>query len=375
MLFSEARNIQSVPPISDNLSVTVNDDNTLSFYYCGPAKRVSVQSNLLYRKAETSRHAKHIRRLKMHKHDDGCFHVTTPPVCPEAYTYCFRINGKRQTDLLNNDTAWLKLHKWNVISVGGSEQANLYLYPKRQGELIRTKWYSTEEKIFRRVSIYLPAAYMEDQSNDVQGTKTGYPVLYLIHGINGYEGSWVEQGRAIQVLENLVAHGKLEPVILVMPDCNVGPHEDKPSHHTLWNNIMHYSRLQHDHRIERAVGELMTMVDTTYRVSDKKAIAGLSDGARIAANVANNHPNTFTAVGMFSPVVHKSQLPCDTCSATQYYIYIGKQDLFYLNGKRFYKNLSNQERNTTALSSSVGGHNWRYWRRNFTDFISLIFAK
>ena len=110
--------------------------------------------------------------------------------------------------------------------MGGTPQADLYLQPELKGQLIHTKWYDREENINRRVNIYLPAAYTDS-----------LPVLYLLHGINGYEGSWTERGRTIQIIENLIAEGRIEPLIVVMPDCNTGVHEDRPSHHTLWNNM------------------------------------------------------------------------------------------------------------------------------------------
>lgn len=278
-------------------SSVVNEDSTVSFCFCGTAKRVSVQTDMLF-SGEDSTHYndRHTRKFKMHKLSDGCFHVTTKPVQPETYTYCFRINGKRKPDPYNNDTAWQMIHKWNIVSVGGSPQADLYLPPKSQGQLIQTRWFDSEEQLFRRVNIYLPAGYGQI-SNDK------FPVLYLLHGINGYEGSWAERGRVIQIIENLIACDSIEPMIVVMPDCNTGKHTDRPSHHTLWNNVVHYPRRCRNHSLEHALEDLMLHIDTTYRVSDQRYIAGFSSGARIAANIVNRYPDKFQAVGLFSPVV------------------------------------------------------------------------
>ncbi len=44
------------------------------------------------------------------------------------------------------------------------------------------------------------------------------PVLYLYHGFGDTAGSWVEQGRAPQILDNLLAEKKIEPMIVVIPD-------------------------------------------------------------------------------------------------------------------------------------------------------------
>lgn len=353
--------VLSVFPLYSPAQVVVHQDSTVSFCYCGEAKRVSLQSDLLYVDEETAHYTDLTHRIRMRRDSDGCFRLTTSKVSPEMYTYCFRVNGKRKPDPLNSDTAWQRMYKWNVVHVGGTPQADVYCTPKQTGYLIRTSWYSTNEKLHRRMNIYLPAGY--DTTKNIR-----YPVLYLIHGINGYEGSWIERGRAIHILENMVAKGLCAPMIIVMPDVNEGVHEDRPSHRTLWNNIFNYPRLCHDHDIEKAIVELIQKIDSTYPVSDKHYIAGLSDGARLAANTVNLLPGYFEAMGMFSPVVHKNQLPTDS---TMVFVYTGRRDMFHPNAKRFNKRL---EKNKTAhcYHETTGGHTWRNWRMYLSDFLKQI---
>ena len=360
VLPSEARKRHTIRLSHNYQSIKVNEDSTVSFCYCGVGRQVYLQSDLYDADKDSTRYTDRTRRMKMHRESDGCFHTTTKTIQPETYTYCFRVNGKRKPDPINNDTAWQMKHKWNVVTIGGSEQSNLYQQPARQGMLHHACWYSREERLFRRVNIYTPASY--------DTCTSGLPVLYLIHGINGYEGSWSERGRAIQVLENLVAQGKCQPMILVMPDVNVNPKEGKPTHRSLFNNILNYSRLCHDHDIERALVELTAFVDTAYRVSNKHYIAGLSDGARIAANTANLLPDYFSAVGLFSPVVHKEQMPKD--SAT-YYVYTGIKDMFHGNAKRFNRRLEKAQA-PHEYTETIGGHTWRNWRLYLSDFMQKI---
>lgn len=364
---AEARRKSPSPVLAtpyDEPSVTVDAEGCITFRYCGKARHVSVYGDFLYTDDDTTLYTDHSHNIPMHRESNGCFYATTKPVSPETYTYCFRVDGKRTPDPLNNDTSWERLHIWNVVTVGGSPETDIYLEPAHRGELIQTRWFSSEEQLYRRVNIYLPYHYLQSPSET-------YPTLYLIHGINGYEGSWKERGRIIQVVENLVAEGKIHPMIVVMPDCNVGPHKDHPNHHTIFNNIMHYARLQHDYRLDHSICELVQLIDTTYRTNGVRAIAGLSDGSRISANVAKLMPGWFSAVGMFSPVVHKSQLPGDTCLATEYHVYVGKTDLFVNNGKRFYRRLAKQRGDASHQHLTVrgSGHNWRNWRRFCADFI------
>ena len=358
-------------------SYRVNEDSTVSFCYCGIARHVSVQGDFLYVGEDSTRYSdSRIRTIRMHLQSDGCFHATTRALQAETYTYSFRVNGKHKPDPYNKDTAWQMTHKWNIVSLGGTEQTDLYLPSDMQGQLIQTKWFDREEHLNRRVNIYLPTAYFEE--TDAQpSSNPHFPVLYLLHGINGYEGSWTERGRAIQIIENLIAQGQIEPLIVVMPDCNTGIHEDRPSHRTLWNNVWHYNRLCHDHNLEIALEDLMLHIDTTYRVSDRRYIAGLSSGARIAANIVNRYPNTFQAIGLFSPVVYKEQLPKhsndtleqDTSSfTTSYHIYKGKDDMFINNGRRFHHRLTKLGIQHTYTETD-GAHTWRNWRLYLSDFL------
>ena len=357
VLPSEARKRHTINISQDYQSVVVNEDSTVSFCYCGVGKRVNVLGDFFYAGEDSTRYTDlRSKRVKMKRESDGCFHATTRPIQSEVYTYCFKVNGKRKNDPLNNDTAWQMTHKWNIVTVGGTTQTELYQQPAHQGTMLHARWYSSAEKLNRRVNIYLPAGY----SDTIR-----YPVLYLLHGISGYEGSWSERGRAIQILENLVAQGKSQPMILVMPDVNVKPQEGTPTHRSLFHNIMNYSRLCHDHDIEQALVELTAFVDSTFRVSNEHYIAGLSDGARMAANTANLLPNYFSAVGLFSPVVHKEQLPKDSAI---YYVYSGKSDMFHANAKRFNRRLDKAQA-PHEYTETIGGHTWRNWRLYLVDFL------
>ena len=209
------------------------------------------------------------------------------------------------------------------------------------------------------MDIYIPKECRQ-RSEDI------YQVLYLLHGINGYEGSWQDKGNAIDTLEALIASGRCQPMLLVMPDCNKWPFKKRPvDHGNLWKCVTHYGKLSREHEIEYAISDLIDMIDTTYHVSSC-AIAGLSDGARMAANVANKRPDRIQSVGLFSPVLRKDQLPKD--SAKNYFIYVGQNDMFFMSGERFHRRLNkiNYPHQWIVLP---GYHNWQMWRRCLSDFL------
>src|ERR1035437_9773854 len=61
----------------------------------------------------------------------------------------------------------------------------------------------------RKTLIYTPPGFSKEKK---------YPVLYLLHGIGGDEKEWYNQGQPQVILDNLYAEGKVEPMIVVLPN-------------------------------------------------------------------------------------------------------------------------------------------------------------
>lgn len=231
-------------------------------------------------------------------------------------------------------------------------------------EIIHSFWYSHDEHAIRRVDIYIPTGCRED-------VDTPLTPLYLIHGINGYEGSWVELGNAIDTLEKFIEEGLCKPMILILPDCNKWQIPHRPiAHGEFWKCVFFYPQLSHEHQIEYALSDLMDMIDTTYCVTQECAVAGLSDGARISCNIANLRPDRVKSVGLFSPVLHKAQLPKDTTQ--NYAIYVGKNDLFYSYGHRFHKRMC-KANITHEWVEMQGNHDWPVWQECLARFLLTVF--
>ena len=57
--------------------------------------------------------------------------------------------------------------------------------------------------------MYTPPGYDKD-------TTTRYPVFYLQHGGGEDERVWFEMGRTNVIMDNLIAEGKVKPMIVVM---------------------------------------------------------------------------------------------------------------------------------------------------------------
>ncbi|MCD8291843.1 MAG: hypothetical protein LUC91_10130, partial [Prevotella sp.] len=160
-------------------------------------------------------------------------------------------------------------------------------------------WYLSAMKRWtkRRMTVYTPPAYDKNKERR-------YPVLYLLHGSGGDENSWVEIGRACQILDNLIAEGKIVPMIVVMPNGNVeldaAPGEgENPDVVPSGNNFK--SMLG---GIESVfIHDIVDYIDQHYRtIINKKyrAIAGLSLGGLHTLYITLNNPDKFNYIGLFS---------------------------------------------------------------------------
>ena len=61
----------------------------------------------------------------------------------------------------------------------------------------------------RKMQVYTPPGYSNEKK---------YPVLYLLHGIGGDETEWQRFAKPNVLLDNLLADGKVTPMIVVMPN-------------------------------------------------------------------------------------------------------------------------------------------------------------
>ena len=137
-----------------------------------------------------------------------------------------------------------------------------------------------------------------------------YPVLYLLHGIGGDENAWSELGRAAQILDNLIAQGKAEPMLVVMTNGNISqeacPGETSEGFRV--PTMMLPKTMEGS--FETAFPDVVKFVEKTYRVKKDKAhraIAGLSMGGFHSLFISINNPDTFDYVGLFSAAVDQQQ--------------------------------------------------------------------
>lgn len=353
-------------------------DSIITFRLYAPnARHVKVESDCLVPdQKDNSAFGGHTRQRKMRKDSTGVWSLTTEPVKPEVYQYRFVVDGKKIEDPVNPDSTYVVLRKESVVAVGGNPQADLYVEPDEgvaRGHVDTIFVYSSEQDVYRKVLVYVPPVEQDS-----------FPVLYLMHGISGDEATWIECGRVPQIMDNLLAHGRVKPMIVVMPDCNV-PNKLAPKKRTnMLRNIFNFPQLRMG-AFEEAFPHMHKSICEQYPISSRQKdhfVAGLSSGAMQAANIARDQPELFGKVGLFSPARMKEEqfmtnkqgkeacVPCVESQPT-YFVCIGKYDYFFQDGKRFIRRLAGAGLTCTVYENE-GGHTWRSWREYLVAFIETL---
>ena len=370
-------------------SPVINADGTVTFRYQAPkAVKVEVTGDFLptqkiegeFNGQKFAYDAPGVRELK--EGPRGVWEYTTDfVVAPEFYNYTFRVDGLSVIDpnnvFVNRDVASLT----SVLLVPGG-RADLYAIHRVPHGTVSKVWYPSATAGFdRRLTVYTPAGY--------ETSKAKYPVLYVLHGIGGDEDAWVTQGRACQILDNLIARGEAKPMIVVFTNGNISQ-EAAPL-----ENSMNYTRptmqlpQTMEGTFETAFPEIVKFIDGRYRTIAKKqsrAICGLSLGGFHTLYNTLNYPDLFNYSGMFSAAIGVSDTSIspiyqdfDAKLAAYFakkpallWIGCGNTDFLIQANRDFMKKLDDNGYKYTYLETE-GGHIWKNWRIYLSEFVPLLF--
>lgn len=382
--YSTAKVVVGDRPISATLNYTlktvvVNEDNTITFSYSAPdAKSVQVGGNFF--RLANGTYGEGFADLI--KNEEGIWTYTTVPTISELYRYEFIIDGNYVIDA----TAPYTIRDGEVLR-------NVFVVPGEVGDLTMVQdvkhgtvskvWYPSSLGYDRRMSVYTPYGYEQNKSKK-------YPVLYLLHGGGGDENEWLNLGRAAQLMDNLIAQGKTEPMIVVMPNGHAGmtaaPGENSYGYAEAKNSRVRTA----GNSYESTFMDIVTFVDNNYRtIPDRahRAVAGLSMGGGHTSVISANYPDKFGYVGLFSAAVgnytnneRSTEMTKDFDQKLEklfsykplYWIAIGDEDFLYAANKTFRENLYAKGYEYTYVESDCG-HVWKNWRHYLTDFSQLLF--
>ena len=371
-------------------SPDVHADNTVTFNLIAPeARKVQITGDFLPSKKVVFNGATFdapADPVDLVKNDKGVWSFTTEALKPELYTYNMIVDGVKIIDPLNVYNIRDINNLFSVLLIGGDTRTDLYKVNKVAHGTVSKVWYeSPTAGLTRRLTVYTPAGY------ETSGKE--YPVLYLLHGIGGDENAWSELGRAAQILDNLIAQGKAEPMLVVMTNGNISqeacPGETSEGFRV--PTMMLPKTMEGS--FETAFPDVVKFMEKTYRVKKDKAhraIAGLSMGGFHSLFISINNPDTFDYVGLFSAAVDQQQntanggFPNIYADRNQkidnlfskhpklFWIGIGKTDFLFKNNNDLRAYLDSKQHKYTYLETE-GGHIWRNWRIYLSEFVPLLF--
>src|SRR6186713_29503 len=220
----------------------------------------------------------------------------------------------------------------------------------------------------RRALIYTPPGYSK---------KNKYPVLYLLHGIGGDEKEWLNGGNPQVILDNLYAQGKIEPMIVVMPNGRAMKNDRAEG------NIMAPDKVQAFATFEKdLLDDLIPYIEKTFSVltdRENRAIAGLSMGGGQSLNFGLGNLDKFAWIGGFSSAPNTkppTELVPDVNVAKEkiklLFISCGASDGLISFSKRTHDYL--QQNNVPHIYFiEPGVHDFKVWKNGLYMFSQLIF--
>ena len=339
--------------------VVINEDNSVTFRYKNPkAVKVEVSGEFMEGSAQLVE-------------KDGIWTYTTAPLASEMYFYTLSVDGSPIVDM--NYSMTKDIPRWMNYFIIGGEKGDTYSVQDVPHGTVSSRWYESKMlQMRRRVNVYTPAGY--------ENSKKKYPVFYLLHGNACDENSWLDLGRAAQILDNLIAQGKAEPMIVVMTNGNPAQQAAPAYFGDTYTNANTMPGIA---AFPDTFSEVIAFVESNYRTISKKegrAIAGFSMGGGHAFTISKEMPNTFDYVGLFSAAgsnISRDEEKAKLLTMKKngyklYYIGCGTDDFLYRNVLAYNKQLDDIGFKYYYRETS-GGHTWGPWRIFLSEMVPMLF--
>lgn len=155
------------------------------------------------------------------------------------------------------------------------------------GKLEMVSYESATVGTTRKMNVYTPPGYPSDRK---------YPVLYLLHGIGGDETEWQRFAQPDNLIDNLLADGKMVPMIVVMP--NGRAQKNDRAEGDVFASAPAFAVFERD-----LLNDVIPAIESRYSVDarrETRAIAGLSMGGGQSFNFGLGNLDRFASIGAFS---------------------------------------------------------------------------
>lgn len=308
-----------------------------------------------------------VERYEMSKNPNGLWQVTVNDIAPGFHYHHYYVDGVQTI----NPLAPIGYGCFTPINYFDVPDNDSEFYLEKNvphGEIVMEQFTCSENGRVRCCYIYTPPSYHENPNKL-------YPVLFLQHGVGENETGWVWHGHINNIMDNLIADGRCEEMLVVINSAYV--YCDAPISDLFPGNFE-----------EMLLNDCIPMLKERYRILSARssfAIAGLSMGSAQAMRTAVRRPDLFASVGVFSgalPIVgtdydgSKYILNPEVISKDfdLFFIGAGENEPFWTDTLAKLKQLEENGAGPALYYSSYPGfHEWDVWRKLARDFICRLF--
>lgn len=304
-------------------------------------------------------------RIPMAKNANGVWSVTAGPVEPGVWEYSFQVDGLSMIDPGNPAIKPMRAPRTSILHLPGNPPLVHDFQDVPHGVVRQHTYRSKSLGRLRELAVYTPPSY--DAQRDAR-----FPALYLQHGSGDNQATWVVHGKAHWILDNLIAQGRAQPMVVVMMDGHAaiggGPAGFQDNTAAFQRDLLE---------------DVMPFVEAGYRVKTDAAsrgLVGLSMGGGQSLTIGLNHLERFAWVGGFSssaPSKDAVAAALEDPAATNQklkllWIACGRNDFLLERNQAFVAMLEeNNIRHEWQLTD--GAHSWPVWRKYLAEFAPKLF--
>ena len=343
-------------------STVCHDDGTVTFQYRNDhAREVLVDVQF------AGRHA-------MQRDAAGLWSVTLGPAAPDLYPYCFIVDGVSIMDPQCDGYFPNEGFKNSLLSIPSPTGPLLHDdQAPRHGTVEYLHYYSKSLGATNNAVVYLPPGY------GLPGNEKRYPVFYLISGTTDTDEVYYKVGRVNYILDNLLAEGAAQEMIVVLPYGN--PYKLLPVQPEIAG--VPQTQFGNDVFSLDLLNDLMPLIERQYRTiadRDHRAIGGFSRGGNQALMNGLSHLDRFSYLCSYSSFT-TTDLPAvyDHADETNskihlFWLGVGTDDFLYGTARDYMEFLDKKGiRSVKEFTHDKFGHTWMNARYFLDKTLRLLF--
>ena len=301
----------------------------------------------------------------------GLWTVTLGPAAPDMYPYCFIVDGVSVMDPTCDQYFPNEGFKNSLLEIPAQTGTLAHdIRPVAHGSLSYVNYFSKSLGATNHAIVYLPPSYMMQQQKH-------YPVFYLISGTTDTEEVYYKVGRVNYILDNLIAEGAAEEMIVVLPYGN--PMKLKPQA----PGAMPQMGFGADIFGQDLHNDLMPYVESHFRTindADHRAIGGFSRGGNQGLMNGLTHLDKFSYLCSYSSFT-STDLPnvYDQAAETNskihlFWLGVGTDDFLYGTARDYMEFLDKKGiRSVKEFTHDKFGHTWMNAKYFLDRSLRLLF--